>query len=72
MRRSAGFQSGRAGEALDAFKAALKEAPNDGWAIYGLMEAQKKLGDDAGAKASESDLAKAWTGPRELLNLSKL
>ena len=66
------LQAGRASEAGDAFKAALKEAPNDGWAIYGLMEAQKKLGDDAGAKASESELAKAWIGPRELLDLSRL
>lgn len=66
------LQAGRAAEAVDAFKAALKEAPNDGWAIYGLMEAQKKLGDDAGAKVSEAELAKAWIGPRELLDLSKL
>jgi tetratricopeptide (TPR) repeat protein len=66
------LQAGRADEAVDAFKAALKEAPNDGWAIYGLMEAQKKLGDEAGAKVSESELTKAWIGPRELLDLSKL
>jgi tetratricopeptide (TPR) repeat protein len=66
------LQAGRAAEAVDAFKAALKEAPNDGWAIYGLMEAQKKLGDDAGAKVSEAELAKAWIGPRDLLDLSKL
>ena len=66
------LQSGRAAEAADAFNAALKEAPNDGWAIYGLMEAQKKLGDEAGAKKSEDYLAKAWIGPRELLDLSRL
>ena len=66
------LQSGQTAEAADAFKAALKEAPNDGWAIYGQMEAQKKLGDDAGAKVSESELMKAWIGPRELLDISKL
>jgi tetratricopeptide (TPR) repeat protein len=66
------LQAGRAAEAVDAFKAALNEAPNDGWAIYGLMEAQRKLGDDAGAKASEAELTKAWIGPRELLDISKL
>ncbi len=66
------LQAGRTAEAADAFKAALKEAPNDGWAIYGLMEAQKKLGDEAGAKVSESELTKAWIGPRELLDISKL
>jgi tetratricopeptide (TPR) repeat protein len=66
------LQAGRTSEAADAFKVALKEAPNDGWAIYGLMEAQKKLGDEAGAKVSESELTKAWLGPRELLDISKL
>ena len=39
-------------------QASLKAAPVNGWAIYGLMEAQKKLGDEASAKASEAALAK--------------
>jgi tetratricopeptide (TPR) repeat protein len=66
------LKAGRAEEAAAAFQASLKAAPNNGWAIYGLIEAQKKLGDEAGAKASEAALAKAWIGPRELLDLSKL
>jgi tetratricopeptide (TPR) repeat protein len=66
------LQAGRAEEAVAAFKSSLKLAPDNGWAIYGLMEAQKKLGDAAGAKESEAALAKAWIGPRDLLDLSKL
>jgi tetratricopeptide (TPR) repeat protein len=66
------LKSGQAQEAVAAFEASLKHAPNNGWAIFGLMEAQKKLGDEAGAMASEAALAKAWIGPRELLDLSKL
>ncbi len=66
------LQAGRAEDAVAAFKASLKLAPNNGWAIYGLMEAQKKLGDAAGAKESEAALAKTWVGPRDLLDLSKL
>jgi tetratricopeptide (TPR) repeat protein len=66
------LKAGRADEAAEAFRASLKAAPNNGWAIYGLIEAQKKLGDEAGAKASEADLARTWIGPRELLDLSKL
>jgi tetratricopeptide (TPR) repeat protein len=66
------LQAGRAEEAVAAFNASLKAVPNNGWAIYGLMEAQKKLGDAAGAKESDAALAKAWVGPRDLLTLSKL
>jgi len=66
------LKAGRAEEAAAAFQASLKAVPNNGWAIYGLIEAQKQLGDEAGAKASEAALAKTWIGPRELLDLSKL
>ena len=66
------LRAGRAQEAVAAFEASLKDAPNNGWAIFGLMEAQKKLGDAAGAKASEAGLARAWVGPRDLLELSRL
>jgi tetratricopeptide (TPR) repeat protein len=66
------LHAGQPEEAVAAFRASLKLAPNNGWAIYGLMEAQKKLGDEAGAKASEAALAKTWIGSRDLLDLSKL
>ena len=45
------LEASRAEEAAAAFQASLKAVLNNGWAIDGLMEAQKKLGDEAGAKA---------------------
>ncbi len=66
------LKAGRNEEAAEAFRASLKEAPNNGWAIFGLKEAQKALGDAAGAKASEESLTKAWAGAPEFLDLSKL
>jgi tetratricopeptide (TPR) repeat protein len=64
--------AGRAEEALAVFKAGLKQSPNNGWVLYGLAQTQRKLGDEAGAKASEAALDKAWVGSRDLLDLSKL
>ena len=66
------LQAGRAEAAAEAFETSLQRVPNNGWAIYGLAEAQKAMGDAAGAKASEAALAKAWIGPRALLDISKL
>ncbi|MGF1610888.1 MAG: tetratricopeptide repeat protein [Kiloniellales bacterium] len=66
------LQAGRPEAAAEAFEASLKRVPNNGWALYGLSEAQKAMGDAAGAKASEAALAQAWIGPRDLLELSKL
>ena len=54
------------------FKASLKDAPNNGWALFGLKLAQEKAGDLEGAKASEAALAKAWVGSRDLLDLARL
>jgi hypothetical protein len=71
-RGSARSRRNRQTYSAKAFRASLMAAPNNGWAIYGLIEAQKQLGDEAGAKASEAYLAKAWIGPRDLLDLSRL
>ena len=66
------LDAGRAEEAVAVFKAGLAESPNNGWLIYGLAEAQKTLGDEDGAEASEAALAKVWLGPPGWLDLSKL
>ena len=66
------LQAGSAKEAAEAFQTTLKAAPNNGWAIYGLIEAHKTLGDKAGAEAGEAVLDKVWIGSGELLDLSKL
>jgi tetratricopeptide (TPR) repeat protein len=66
------LRAGRAQDAVTTFEAALKEAPNNGWAIYGLLQAQTKLGNQEGIKAGEAALSKTWVGPANLLDLSKL
>jgi tetratricopeptide (TPR) repeat protein len=66
------LMAGRAEEATEAFRAALIDAPNNGWALFGLMEAQKALGDEAGAAASAKLLDQAWAGDRDLLELARL
>jgi tetratricopeptide (TPR) repeat protein len=66
------LNAGRVEEAIAVFEAANKESPNNGWVIFGLMEAQKKAGDTEGAAMSEAALDKAWIGPPELLDLSRL
>jgi tetratricopeptide (TPR) repeat protein len=66
------LMAGRAEEAVEAFQAALVDAPNNGWALFGLMEAQKAIGDDAGAAASAKLLEQAWAGDRDQLALARL
>jgi tetratricopeptide (TPR) repeat protein len=66
------LMAGRAEEALETFQAALIDAPNNGWALFGLMEAQRALGDDLGAAASAKLLEQAWAGDPDLLELGRL
>ena len=66
------LMAGRAEEAAEAFQAALIDAPNNGWALFGLMEAQRALGDEIGAAASAKLLEQAWAGDRDLLELARL
>ncbi|MEZ5859268.1 MAG: hypothetical protein R3D28_09820 [Geminicoccaceae bacterium] len=46
--------------------------PNNGWSLFGLMEAQRAMGDEAGAKVTADLLDRAWVGPRELLQVERL
>jgi tetratricopeptide (TPR) repeat protein len=63
---------GRPEEAREAFEAALRRAPNNGWAIYGLKAAAEAKGDSAAATAAETRLARTWVGDRALLDLKRL
>ncbi len=51
----------RAADAEDVLRQSLIEAPNNGWALYGLMEAQKAQGDPAAAE-TEKLFNAAWAG----------
>ena len=65
------LQQGRANEAADMFKAALKERPRNAWALWGLTQAQRKSGD-AELSKTESAFKKAWLGEANFLTLERL
>jgi tetratricopeptide (TPR) repeat protein len=65
------LMAGRSAEAVDTFQAALIEAPNNGWALYGLMQAYEAQHDRAAAAETEKLFDKAWagSGPPDLARL---
>ena len=52
------------------FQASLHDAPNNAFALYGLMLAQEAAGDAAGAKATRALFDRAWAGGTELPQLA--
>jgi tetratricopeptide (TPR) repeat protein len=58
------LMAGRAADAEDVLRRSLVDAPNNGWALYGLMEAQKAQGDGMAAAVTEQLFDKAWAGER--------
>jgi Flp pilus assembly protein TadD len=65
------LMAGRAEEATEVFQAALIDAPNNGWALYGLMQAYDARGDQLAKTATEELFTKAWAGaaPPDLARL---
>jgi tetratricopeptide (TPR) repeat protein len=66
------LQAGDAAAAAGHFQAALMTAPNNGWSLFGLHEAQVAAGDEAAAKVTAERLAEAWVGDDALLSLERL
>lgn len=66
------FMAGRYGEASAAFRAALTQAPNDGWVLYGLSRSEAAQGHDAEAAAARQALAKVWAGKKGWLRMERL
>lgn len=66
------YQAGRPGEAADAFRYALVQAPNNGWALYGLAHSEAALGHADEAAATEQALRTAWLGDRRWLRMDRL
>ncbi len=56
------LMAGRADEAAKVFEAALLDAPNNGWALFGLMKAEDAAGDAAAAAATRRLFERAWAG----------
>jgi tetratricopeptide (TPR) repeat protein len=63
---------GEAKRAAEAFRDSLARTPNNGWALYGLREAQAALGDKPGAGETDRLLGAAWMGDASLLDLERL
>jgi tetratricopeptide (TPR) repeat protein len=64
--------AGRIDDAEAAFRDTLRRTPNNGWAIYGLVEVAKVRGDVPRQQQEEARLARAWIGDRRLLDLKRL
>jgi tetratricopeptide (TPR) repeat protein len=54
--------AGEPEQAAEAFTAALAEAPNNAWSLWGLMRAQQAMGDAAAAKVTGELFEAAWAG----------
>lgn len=54
------LEAGDARGAVVAYQQDLKTYPHNGWSLYGLGQAQRKLGDGAGAAGSEQRYRAAW------------
>ncbi len=66
------LEAGRPAEAIREFQASLHEAPNNAFALYGLLKAQEATGDATGAKATQALFDKAWAGGTEPPQLAQL
>lgn len=66
------YQAGQYGDARDAFRAALFQAPNSGWALYGLGQSEARLGHRLEARAAMAALEKTWMGSKEWLRMDRL
>lgn len=75
VRQSLGAALYAAGDyegAQRAFLEALAAAPNNGWALYGLMTTQHAMGDTQGARATEAAFENAWMGDPRWLRMERL
>lgn len=54
------LEAGDARAAAEAYRQDLKTYPDNGWSLLGLAQAQRKLGDAAGAADSERRYQLAW------------
>ncbi len=66
------YRAGRHQEARDAFAVALEQAPNNGWALYGLAAAERALGHQQQAAMADAALRKAWSGDLRWLKMDRL
>jgi tetratricopeptide (TPR) repeat protein len=65
------LMAGRAEEAAATFQEALLDAPNNGWALYGLMQSYDAQADQPAKAEAEKLFNRAWAGdtPPDLARL---
>lgn len=66
------YRAGRYEDAREAFRGALVQAPNNGWALYGLAVTERALSNRVEAAAAEHALSQAWLGNRKWLRMDRL
>lgn len=66
------LRNGDARAAAAAFKQACAKAPNNAWAIYGLMQAQSAAGDAAAAAEARARYEKARAGGSQEPSLDRM
>lgn len=66
------YQAGRPAEAAVAFRYALAQTPNNGWALYGLARSEAAQGHADETATAEASLRAAWRGDRRWLRMDRL
>lgn len=64
------LQAGQPEEAAQVFRASLLAAPNNAYALFGLAQAEEKLGNHDAAAVTRALFAKAWAGGEALPELA--
>lgn len=64
--------AGRYDEASQAFRAALTQAPNNGWVLYGLAESEAAQGRHVDAAAARQAFDRSWAGKPDWLRMERL
>jgi tetratricopeptide (TPR) repeat protein len=64
--------AGEVDRAEDVFRASLARQPNNGWALYGLMQVHVRKGDARAAVAIQKRFDAAWAGPWSGPDLARL
>ncbi len=65
------LMAGRPEAAIASFRAALAEQAKNGWALWGLMQAQLRAGDEE-AEQTARQFKAVWIGDHSLLSLDRL
>lgn len=71
-RGAALYAMGRHDQASAAFRKALFQAPNNGWALYGLSKSEAKAGRRLEARAAKAKLDEVWQGDAAWLRMNRL